>query len=153
MTSEIDVPAGRGLHSFRFQLNLSSSLHRVTQLNPERVLEWLKFSYNVNECKPLPAGSCAFFTPSQFAAEARVAATGAVQVSLAEAGGAAPLPAWAQLQVDGAVAGPAHTRPMTVCSWCTSIPVHTLLPGRTLVQLAAHLLQHFCPETTLHYLM
>jgi WD40 repeat protein len=24
---------GRGLHSFRFQLNLSSSVHRVTQLN------------------------------------------------------------------------------------------------------------------------
>jgi len=24
---------GRGLHSFRFQLNLSSSVHRVTQLD------------------------------------------------------------------------------------------------------------------------
>jgi len=24
---------GRGLHSFRFQLNLSSSVHRLTQLN------------------------------------------------------------------------------------------------------------------------
>jgi len=24
---------GRGVHSFRFQLNLSSSVHRVTQLN------------------------------------------------------------------------------------------------------------------------
>ena len=32
---------GRGLHSFRFQLNLSSSIHRVTQLNPECVLELL----------------------------------------------------------------------------------------------------------------
>jgi hypothetical protein len=27
------VPNARGLHSFRFQLNLSSSVHRVTQLN------------------------------------------------------------------------------------------------------------------------
>ena len=26
-------PRDRGLHSFRFQLNLSSSVHRVTQLN------------------------------------------------------------------------------------------------------------------------
>jgi len=26
-------PADRGLHSFRFQLNLSSSVHRVTQLD------------------------------------------------------------------------------------------------------------------------
>jgi len=42
----------RGLHSFRFQLNLSSPVHRVTQLNPECVLELLKFSSNVNECKP-----------------------------------------------------------------------------------------------------
>jgi hypothetical protein len=28
-------PPARGLHSFRFQLNFSSSVHRVTQLNPE----------------------------------------------------------------------------------------------------------------------
>jgi hypothetical protein len=27
------LDAGRGLHSFRFQLNLSSSVHRSTQLN------------------------------------------------------------------------------------------------------------------------
>ena len=27
------LPSSRGLHSFRFQLNLSSSVHRVTQLN------------------------------------------------------------------------------------------------------------------------
>jgi hypothetical protein len=27
------VPTSRGLHSFRFQLNLSSSVHRVTELN------------------------------------------------------------------------------------------------------------------------
>ena len=33
---------GRGLHSFRFHLNLSSSVHRVTQLNDEYVLELLK---------------------------------------------------------------------------------------------------------------
>jgi hypothetical protein len=29
----VDGPAGRGLHSFLFQLNLSSSVHRTTQLN------------------------------------------------------------------------------------------------------------------------
>ena len=29
----LTATAGRGLHSFRFQLNLSSSVHRVTQLN------------------------------------------------------------------------------------------------------------------------
>ena len=28
------VACGRGLHSFPIQLNLSSSVHRVTQLNP-----------------------------------------------------------------------------------------------------------------------
>jgi len=27
-----EAGSGRGLHSFRFQLNLSSSVHRVTQL-------------------------------------------------------------------------------------------------------------------------
>jgi hypothetical protein len=43
----------RGLHSFRFQLNLSSSVHRVTQLYPECVLNLLMLSSNVNECKPL----------------------------------------------------------------------------------------------------
>ena len=43
----------RGLHSFRFQLNLSCSVHSVTQLNPECVLELLKLISNVNECKPL----------------------------------------------------------------------------------------------------
>ena len=43
----------RGLQLFRFQLNLSSFVHRVTQLNPECVLELLKLSSNVNECKPL----------------------------------------------------------------------------------------------------
>ena len=47
---------GRGLHSFRYQLNFSSALHRVTQLNPECVLELLKLSSNVNECKPLLEG-------------------------------------------------------------------------------------------------
>jgi hypothetical protein len=48
-------PPPRGLHSFRFQLNLSSSVHCVTQLiNPECVLELLKLSSNLNECKPLP---------------------------------------------------------------------------------------------------
>jgi len=53
---EAALIAGRGLHSFRFQLNLSSSVHRVTQLNPECVMELLKLSSNVNECKPLIAG-------------------------------------------------------------------------------------------------
>ena len=47
---------GRGLHSFRFQLNLSSSVHRVTHFNPECVLELLKLSSNVNQCKPLVGG-------------------------------------------------------------------------------------------------
>jgi hypothetical protein len=49
--------AGKGLHSFRFQLNLSSSVPRVTQLNPECVLDFLKLNSNVNECKPLGAGA------------------------------------------------------------------------------------------------
>jgi len=47
----------RGLHSFRLQLNLSSSVHRVTQLNHECVLELLNLSSNVNECKPLGLAS------------------------------------------------------------------------------------------------
>ena len=40
-----------GFNSFRFELNLSSSAHRVTQLNPECVMELLKLGSNVNECK------------------------------------------------------------------------------------------------------
>jgi len=36
-------------------LNLSSSVHRVTNLAHECVLELLKLSSNVNECKPLPS--------------------------------------------------------------------------------------------------
>ena len=58
---------GRGLHLFRFQLNLSASVHRVTQLNPECVLELLKLSSNVNKCKPLITGiksSPSYFTDS-----------------------------------------------------------------------------------------
>jgi len=47
---------GRGLHSFRFQLNLSSSFHRFPKLSHESVLELLKLSVNVNECKPLVCG-------------------------------------------------------------------------------------------------
>jgi hypothetical protein len=39
-----------------FQLNLSTSVHGVTQLNPECVLELLKLSSDVNECKPLLRG-------------------------------------------------------------------------------------------------
>jgi len=55
-------PMNRGLHSFRFQLNLSSSVHRVTQLNPECVLELLKLSSNVNECKLLPMNSITMYS-------------------------------------------------------------------------------------------
>ena len=47
---------GQGLHSFPLQLNLSSSVHRKTQLNSKIVLNLLKWSSNVNECKPLVAG-------------------------------------------------------------------------------------------------
>ena len=47
-------PLTRGLNTFPFQLNLSSSLHHITQLNPECVLKLLKSSSNVKECKPLP---------------------------------------------------------------------------------------------------
>jgi hypothetical protein len=32
-SASYDDTTGRGLHSFRFQLNFSSSVHRVTQLN------------------------------------------------------------------------------------------------------------------------
>jgi len=49
---------GRGLHSFRFQLHLSACVHRVTHLNPECVLELLKLSSIVVECKPLVTGYC-----------------------------------------------------------------------------------------------
>jgi len=48
--------SGRGSSSLRFQLNLSSSVHHVTQLNSECVLELLKLSSTVNECKPLASG-------------------------------------------------------------------------------------------------
>ena len=48
---------GRGLHSFPFQLNLSYSVHRITNLTHECVLELLKLSSNVNECKPLIEGA------------------------------------------------------------------------------------------------
>ena len=54
LTLLVHVPLLRGLHSFQYQLNLRSSVHRVTQLNPECVLELLKLSSNVNEWKPLP---------------------------------------------------------------------------------------------------
>ena len=51
-----DGDGGRGLHSFPFQLNLSSSVHRITNGPHECVLELLKLSSNVNECKPLDGG-------------------------------------------------------------------------------------------------
>ena len=49
-----------GLTSFPFPLNLSSSVHRLIQLislTQKCVLELLKLSFNVNECKPLPRRS------------------------------------------------------------------------------------------------
>ena len=49
---------------FRFQLNLSSSVHGVTQLDPECVLELLKLSSDVNECKPLPLFHCGEVQPT-----------------------------------------------------------------------------------------
>jgi len=51
-----DAPSlidGRGSHSLPFQLNLSSFVHRMTHSNHECVLELLKLSCNVDECKPL----------------------------------------------------------------------------------------------------
>jgi hypothetical protein len=48
---------GRGLHSVPFLLNLSSPVHRVTQVNHECVLELPKLSSNLNECKPLAGGA------------------------------------------------------------------------------------------------
>ena len=48
---------GRGVHSFPCQLNLSSSVHHITQKTHERVLALLKLSSNANECKPLSMGS------------------------------------------------------------------------------------------------
>jgi hypothetical protein len=53
------VLCGKGLHSFRFQLNLSSSVHRVSQLTRECVLALLKLSSNAKECKPLLCGKLA----------------------------------------------------------------------------------------------
>jgi len=47
-------PPTRGLHSFPFQLNLSSLSTISPNLTNECVLQVLKLSSNVNECKPLP---------------------------------------------------------------------------------------------------
>jgi len=55
-TREVLEICGRGLHSFRSQLNLSSSVHCVTYLNAESVLDLLRLSSNVNECEPLICG-------------------------------------------------------------------------------------------------
>ena len=46
----------RGLHLFPFQLNSSSSVHRRANLTHECVLELLKLSREVDQCKPLMAG-------------------------------------------------------------------------------------------------
>jgi len=51
---EPKLPRDRGLHSLPLQLNLSASVHRMTLLPHECVLELLKLSCNVDECKPLP---------------------------------------------------------------------------------------------------
>jgi len=47
---------GKGLHSVPFQLTLSSSVQRITQLNHECVMELLKLSSHENECEPLHYG-------------------------------------------------------------------------------------------------
>jgi len=53
--------SGRGLHSYPIQLNSSSSVHRVTRpyLAHKGVLELLKLSSTINECKPLTSGRLA----------------------------------------------------------------------------------------------
>jgi hypothetical protein len=51
-----ETAVGRGLHSFPIQLNLSASVHRMTNSAHQRVLELLKLSSNVNLCKPLAVG-------------------------------------------------------------------------------------------------
>ena len=51
-----DMKLGRGLHSFPFQLNLSTPCDRITHLNSCQCLELLKLSSDVNECKPLKLG-------------------------------------------------------------------------------------------------
>ena len=52
-TTSSGVHRYRGLHSFQFQLNLSSSVHRITQLNLGCVLALLKLISTVNKCKPV----------------------------------------------------------------------------------------------------
>jgi hypothetical protein len=59
---------GRGLHSFPFQLNLSSLVHYTTKLDYEHVLELLKLSSKVNDCKPLVGGEASPDTAQQQAA-------------------------------------------------------------------------------------
>ena len=53
-SSGLLAPQPRGLHSFPFQLNYSSSVHQLPSFTRERVLRLLKLSSNVNECKHLP---------------------------------------------------------------------------------------------------
>jgi len=48
--------AGRGLHSFPFQLNWSPCFHRKLNSTHDGVLKLLKLSSNLNECKLLAAG-------------------------------------------------------------------------------------------------
>jgi len=50
------LASGRGLHTLLFQLNLSSSIHRIIQLNSSTCPGLLELSSNVNECKPLASG-------------------------------------------------------------------------------------------------
>ena len=71
--ADLEILIGKGLHSFPFQLNLSSSVQRITQINScmcpgvaqvelkggrthECVLQLVKLSSDVNECEPLLIG-------------------------------------------------------------------------------------------------
>jgi len=53
-------PRGRGLHSFSISAQLELFYHNTftveATLTHECVLELLKLSSNLNECKPLPRG-------------------------------------------------------------------------------------------------
>ena len=59
---------GRGLHSFQFQLNLSLSVHRITQLNSCMCPGVDQVELKVNECKPLLNGTALVVDVSGFTA-------------------------------------------------------------------------------------
>ena len=54
--------SGQGLVLVPISAQLELFVHRVTYLNPECVLELLKLSCIVNECKPLPPGHLIIFS-------------------------------------------------------------------------------------------